>query len=61
MIKPRELNSDPCWLELSESEWERLTLYYSHAKWLIRVSELAANILDILESAPTNKPVMENV
>lgn len=55
--KPRQLNEDIIWLELNESEWERLTLYFSNAKWLIRVAELAANILDILEAAPNYKPI----
>lgn len=59
--KPRQFNDNVIWLELNESEWERLTLYFSNAKWLIRVSELAANILDILESAPTSKPVLAEV
>jgi hypothetical protein len=56
LSKPLELNSDPCWLELNESEHERLLLYYSNAKWFIRVSELAADILDLIEAAPTVKP-----
>lgn len=59
--KPKVLNEDVIWLELNESEWERLCLYFTNAKWLIRVSELAANILDILESAPTSKPVLAEV
>lgn len=57
LIKPRELHSDPIWLELNESEWERLTLYFFNAKWLIRVSNLAADILDLLEASPTSKLV----
>lgn len=53
--KPLELNEDPCWLELNDNEHERLLLYYSNAKWFIRVSELAADILDLIEAAPKEK------
>lgn len=55
LIKPLELNEDPCWLELSDSEHERFLLYYSNAKWFIRVAELAADILDSIEAAPKEK------
>lgn len=57
--KPLELNENPCWLELNENDWERLVLYYSNAKWLVRASELAADILDLLEIAPKEKPELE--
>lgn len=53
--KPRELNEDPCWLELTIDEHERFMLYYSNAKWFITASEIAANVLDMIETAPDTK------
>lgn len=55
LSKPRKLNEDPCWLELFESDWERFVLYFSHVKWFARSAEQAANILDLIEIAPTSK------
>lgn len=55
LVKPLELNDDPCWLELNDSEHERFLLYYSAAKWFVRASELAADILDVIEAAPSEK------